>query len=127
MFLCIACQANPATKVKVTEAMWVRGCSDSQAANLTLAGASHDSKIKGEVSFHSKAVAAYSLLTLATAATVARLTLRTITPNQAAAPILPVGGVNAGNLPSPERKVQKYHTKKQIGLGQGRIVTRWSS
>ncbi len=29
----IACQANPDTKVKVTEAMWVKGYSNSKAAN----------------------------------------------------------------------------------------------
>jgi hypothetical protein len=37
-----------------------------------------------------------------------------IMPNQAAAPVLPVGGVNAGNLPSPEGKVQKMLHQEQI-------------
>ncbi len=32
----IACKADPATKVKVTEAMWVRGYSNHEAADLTL-------------------------------------------------------------------------------------------
>jgi hypothetical protein len=30
----VACEANAATKVKVTEAMWVRGYSDRESANL---------------------------------------------------------------------------------------------
>ncbi len=71
-------------------------------------------KIKGEVSLCPKAAAANLLLTLATAATAARLALRTITPNQAAVPVLPVGGVNAGNLPSLERKVWKMSHQEQI-------------
>ncbi len=32
----VACQANPATKVKVTEAMRVKGYANSKATNLTL-------------------------------------------------------------------------------------------
>jgi hypothetical protein len=36
----------------------------------------------------------------------------------------PVGGIDAGNLPSPERKVQKTSHQIQIGRGQGCIVIR---
>ncbi len=71
-------------------------------------------KIKGEVTLCPKAVAAHSLLALSTAANAARLALRTITPNQATAPVLPVGGVYAGNLPSPERKVWKISHQEQL-------------
>jgi hypothetical protein len=112
----IACQANPATKVKVIKAMRVRGYSDSKAAGLTLQMQVHCAiqKIKGEVSLCPKAAAAYLLLTLATAATAAKPALRMITPNQAAAPILLMGGFNASNLPSPERKVRKTLHQQQI-------------
>jgi hypothetical protein len=83
------CQPDQATKVKVAEAMQVRGYSDHKAANLTLQMQVRRAvqKIKGEVSLCPKAAAAHSLLTLETAATAARPALRTNTPNQAAAPI----------------------------------------
>ena len=55
------------------------------------------------------------LLALVTTVTVARPALKTSTPNQAAAPVVTVGGVNAGILPSPERKGQKTLPQKQIG------------
>jgi hypothetical protein len=55
-------------------------------------------------------VAALSLLALATVAAAARPALRTITPNLTAAPVVTVGGINAGILPSPERKVRKTRT-----------------
>jgi hypothetical protein len=83
----IACKASLATKVKVTEAMRVRGYSDCKAADLTLQMQVHCAiqKIRGEVSLRPKAVTAYSLLTLATAATAAtaaRPALRKFMPNQ---------------------------------------------
>jgi hypothetical protein len=86
----VACHPDPATKVKVTEAMWMRGYSDCEGADLTLQMQVHCTiqKIKGEVSLCPKAVAPHLLLTLATAATAARLALRNIMPNQAAAPVL---------------------------------------
>ncbi len=66
----IPCKANPATKMKVTEAMRVRGYSYCKAANLTLQMQVGRviQKIKGEVSLCPEAAAAHSLLTLATAA-----------------------------------------------------------
>jgi hypothetical protein len=86
----VACQPDPATKVKVAEVMRVRGYSDCKAANLTLQMQVHcmNQKINGEVSLHPDAAATHSLLTLATAATAARAVLRNIRPNQAAAPVL---------------------------------------
>jgi hypothetical protein len=64
-----------------------------------------------------ESVAASSLLALVTVASAAssRLALRTITPNLAAAPVVTVAGVNAGILPSPERKVRKTSHQEQIG------------
>ncbi len=59
-------------------------------------------------------MATHSLLALPTAGTTARPALRTITPNQATALVLPVGGVYVGNLPSPERKVQKMSHQEQL-------------
>ncbi len=60
--------------------------------------------------------AASSLLALATVASAAssRPALRTITPNLAAAPVVTVAGMNAGILPSPERKVRKMSHQEQI-------------
>ncbi len=83
----VACKANPDTRVKVTEAMQVRGYSDCKAADLTLQMQVHHAikKIKGKVTLRPKAVATHSLLALSTAATAARPALRTITPNQATA------------------------------------------
>jgi hypothetical protein len=68
----------------------VRGYSKCKAANLTLQMQVNWAvqKIKGEVSLCPKAAAAYLLLTLETAATAARLTQRTITPNQVAVPMM---------------------------------------
>jgi hypothetical protein len=112
----VACKANPGTKVKVTEAMRVRRYSNCESANLTLQMQVRCviKKIKGEVTLHPEAVAAHLLLALSTAATAARPVLRTITPNQATALVLPVGGVNAGNLQSTERKVRKTSHQEQL-------------
>ena len=57
------------------------------------------------------------LLALATVATAAssRPELQTITPNPTAAPVITVGGINAGILPSLERKVRKTLHQEQIG------------
>ncbi len=48
----ITCKANPATKVKVTEAMLMRGYSDRESADLMLQMQVHHmiQKIKGKVS-----------------------------------------------------------------------------
>jgi hypothetical protein len=104
----VACEANPDTRVKVTEVMRVRGYSNCKAVDLKLQMQVHRAikKIKGEVTLCPEAVAAHSLLALLTAATAARPVLRTIMPNQVTALVLLVGGVYAGNLPSPERKVE---------------------
>ena len=59
-----------------------------------------------------------SLLALAmvtSAASSSRPALRTITPNLAAAPVVTVAGMDAGILPSPDRKVRKTSHQEQIG------------
>jgi hypothetical protein len=70
-------------------------------------------KIKGEVTLCPEAVATHLLLALSTAVTAARPVLRTITPNLETALVLPVGGVNASNLPTLERKVWKMSHQEQ--------------
>jgi hypothetical protein len=61
------------------------------------------------------AVAVSALLSLASVVRTARPALQTIMPNPTVAPIVTVGGVNAGILPSPERKVRKTSHQEQIG------------
>ena len=81
-------------------------------------------KIKGEAGPCSPAPAAASLLlALASVETTARPALRTITPNPTVAPVVMVCGVNAGILPSPERKVRKTSHQEQI-LGKQNERTR---
>jgi hypothetical protein len=121
----VASKANPDTRVKVTEAMQVRGYSNCKAANLMLQMQVRRGikKIKGEVTLCPTAVANHSLLALSTAATAATPALRTITPNQATALVLLVGGVYAGKLPSPERKVRKMlHIKNNLTSKVGASV-----
>jgi len=65
-------------------------------------------EIKGEAGPGPPAPAATSLLlALASVVTTARLALQTIMPNPTVAPFVTVGGVNAGILPSLEKKVRK--------------------
>jgi hypothetical protein len=52
-------------------------------------------------------------MTVASAAS-SRPALQTITPNLEAAPVVTVAGMNAGILPSPERKVRKMSCQEQI-------------
>jgi hypothetical protein len=86
--------------------MRVKGYSESEAADLTL----HQQVrwviqiIKGEVPLCPKAVVMSLLLVLTTVVTVARPALQTIVLNPMTAPIIVAGGINAGILPSPERK-----------------------
>jgi hypothetical protein len=62
----VSCKANPATKVKVTEAMRVRGYSDHESTDLTLQMQvlCAIQKIKGKVTLHSEAMVAHSLLAI---------------------------------------------------------------
>jgi hypothetical protein len=62
-----------------------------------------------------KSAAALLLLALATFARMARPAPHTIMPNPMAAPVVTVGGINAGILPSLERKVKKTLHQEQIG------------
>jgi hypothetical protein len=75
-------------------------------------------KIKGEAGPDPPAdevAAALLLLALGTVATTARPALQTIMTNQMVAPVVMVGGVIAGILPSPEGKVRKTLHQEQIG------------
>jgi hypothetical protein len=105
----LACEANPDTRLLIPAAMRAKGYSDVEAKDRILVQQvrRESQKNKPKNTPHPKSVAALSLLALATAATAARPALRTITPNPTAAPIVMVGGINAGILPSLERKVRK--------------------
>ena len=103
----VACDANPYTRVKIPDAMRIKGYSPSEAADRSLQqqvrrGAA---QINGEAitgpPAHA-AAAASALLTLSTKANVGRPALRTITTVPEAVSVLPEAGVAA--LPLPPRK-----------------------
>ena len=77
----------------------------------------HESPKKPNDTPRPKSAATSSPLALVTVATAAssRPALQTITPNPTAAPVVTVGGINAGILSSPERKVRKTSHQEQIG------------
>jgi len=114
----LACEPNPVTRLSIPAAMRAKGYSDSEAADRILVQQfRRESKKKSNDTPRPESAAASSLLALATVASAAssRPALRTITPNLAAAPIVTVAGMNAGILPSPERKVRKTSHQEQIG------------
>jgi hypothetical protein len=106
----VACHANPDTRVKIPDAMKIKGYSPSEAADrsLQMQVRREVDKITGEdipgppAPPDEAAAAASALLTLSTTANVGRPALRTITTVPAAA------------LPSPERKVRKTSHQEQI-------------
>jgi hypothetical protein len=82
----VACEPNPATRVKIPNAMRIKGYSPSKASNRALQMQVHCEveKIEGEAGPDPpavKVVAALLLLALATVATTARPVLQTIMPN----------------------------------------------
>jgi hypothetical protein len=115
--LFLACEANPDTRLSIPAAMRAKGYSDVKAVDQILVQQvrreSQKNKPKGTPCPES--AAASLLLALATVATTARPALRMISLNQMAAPVVTVSGINAGILPSPERKVRKTLHQKQIG------------
>ncbi len=114
----VACELNPATRVKIPDGMRIKGYSPSEASNraLQMQVRREAEKIKGEAGPGPPAPAAALLvLALASEAMTAWPALRTITPNPTVAPVVTVGGVNAGILPSPERKVRKTSHQEKIG------------
>ncbi len=72
-------------------------------------------KNKPKDNLYPKSVAVSLLLALATFARMARPALRTITLNPTAAPIVTVGGINAGIPPSLQRMVKEMSHQEQIG------------
>jgi hypothetical protein len=114
----VACEQNPATWVKTPNEIRIKGYSPSKASNQALQMQVHckAEKIKGEAGPGPPAPAAAStVLALVSVATMATPVLQTITPNPTVAPVITVGGFNAGILPSPERKVRKTLHQEQIG------------
>jgi hypothetical protein len=113
----VACEPNTATRVKIPDAMRIRGYSQSEAANqaLQMQVRCKAAKIKGEAipgPPAPEATAVSALLSLSTTANVGRVALAAMTPVPAAGPILPAAGVAA--LPSPPRKTQKTSHQEQI-------------
>jgi hypothetical protein len=113
----MTCEPNTATRVKIPDAMRIRGDSQSKAADQVLQMQVHrkSEKIKGEAipgPPAPEATAMSVLLSLLTTAYVGRVALAVITPVPAAGPILPAAGVAA--LPLPPRKTQKMLHQEQI-------------
>jgi len=116
----LACELNPVTRlVSIPDAMRAKGYSDSEAVDRILVQQvrRESQKNKSNDNPRPESAAASSLLALAMVASAAssRPALRTIMPNLAAAPVVTVAGMNAGILPSPERKVRKPSHQEQIG------------
>ncbi len=93
----MACEQNPATRVKISDAMRIKGYSPSKAADRALQMQVHREveKIKGEAipgPPASAAVAGSALLSLVSVAMTARPALQTIMPNPTVAPIVTVCG-----------------------------------
>jgi hypothetical protein len=113
----VACEPNTATRVKIPDAMRIRGYSQSKAADrgLQMQVRREAEKIKGEAipgPPTPEAAAVSVLLSLSTTANVGRVSLAAITPVPAAGPILLAAGV--ATLPSPPRKTQKMLHQEQI-------------
>ncbi len=113
----VACEPNTATRVKIPDAMRIRGYSQSEAADraLQMQVRREAEKIKGEAipgPPPPEAAAVSALLSLSTTANVGRVALAVITPVPAAGPILPAARLAA--LPSPPRKTRKMSHQEQI-------------
>jgi hypothetical protein len=112
----MACEPNTATRVKIPDAMRVRGYFQSKATDqaLQMQVRCKAEKVKGEAIPSPpapEATAVSMLLSLSTTANVGRVALVAITPVLAAGPILPAAGVAA--LPSLPRKTQKTSHQEQ--------------
>ena len=107
----VACDANPDTRVKIPDAMRIKGYSSSEATDRSLQQQvrREADKIKGDAvpgpSAPAAAAAASALITLLTTTNVGRPTLRTITVPVAVS-VLPAARVAA--LPSPPRNKRKH-------------------
>jgi len=117
----LACSLNPDTRVKIPNAMRIKGYSNVEATNQSPQQQvrREAEKLKGEAipcPPAPVAAAASSLMALSATANVSRPALRTISPNPATivAPFVTVGGGKAGILPSPERRVRKTSHQAQI-------------
>jgi hypothetical protein len=102
----VACEPNTATGVNISNAMRIKGYSQSEAVDRVLQMQVHPKveKIKGEAipgPPAPEATAVSVLLSISTTANVGRVALAAITPVLAAGPILPAAGVAA--LPLPPR------------------------
>jgi hypothetical protein len=116
----LACEPNPVTRLSIPAAMRAKGYSDAEAADRILVQQVRRESQKNktnETPCRPESAAASSLLALATVAPPAassRPALRTIQHPNLAAPVITVAVMNAGILPSPERKVRKTSHQEQI-------------
>ena len=114
----LACEPNPVTRLSIPAAMRAKGYSDTEASDRILVQQvrRESQKNKSNDTPSPESAAASSLLALATVTSAAssRPALRMITPNLAAVLVVTVAGMNAGILPSPERKVRKTSHQEQI-------------
>ena len=114
----LACDPNPVTRLSIPAALRAKGYSDAEDADRILVQQvrRESQKNKSNNTSRLESAAVSSLLALATVATEAssRPALQTIMPNLTAASVVTVGGINAGILPSPERKVRKTSHQEQI-------------
>jgi hypothetical protein len=113
----VACEPNTATRVKIPNAMRIRGYSQSEAANqaLQMQVRRKVEKIKGEAipgPPAPEAMTVSALLSLSITANVGRVALAAITPVPAAGSIFLAAGVAA--LPLLPRKMQKTSHQEQI-------------
>ena len=125
-----ACSLNPDTRVKIPDAMRIKGYSNVEAANQSLQQQvrREAEKLKGEAipcPPAPVAAAASALMALSAIANVGRPALRTILPNPATivAPFVTVGGGKAGILPSPERRVRKTSHQARIRKQNERVTS----
>jgi hypothetical protein len=113
----VACDANPDTRVKIPDAMRIKGFSPCEAADQSLQQQvrREADKIKGEAvpgpSAPAAAATASALITLSTTANVGGAALRAITVPVAVS-ILPAAGMAA--FPLPPKKTQKTSHQEQI-------------
>jgi hypothetical protein len=115
----VACEQNPATRVKIPNAIRIKGYSPSGAANQALQMQVHRKveKIKGEaipVPPAPVAVAASALLSLVSVATTARPALQTITPNPTVAPIVMEGGESRTRVSVKRHLPQRTRTARSF-------------
>jgi hypothetical protein len=117
--LFVACEQNPATRVKIPDAIRIKGYSPSKAADqvLQMQVRCKAEKIKGDAipgPPAPAAMAASALLSLASVATTGRPALQTIMPNLTVAPIVTVGGESRTGMSVKRHLPQRTRTARSF-------------